>query len=89
MRIPVSGSLSGSSIQHQGSIILGAFMNLIVKAATSPFTLIASAFGGSGGEQQEPPSGYIEFAPGYVTLTPESQQKLDTVAKGAGRIEPR
>ena len=25
-------------------------------------------------------SGYIEFTPGYATLTPDSQKKLDTVA---------
>src|SRR6202030_4414340 len=82
-----------------GAIVLGAFMNLIVKAATSPFTLIASAFGGGGaGAQQD--LGYIEFKPGYSRLTPDSQQKLDTVAKALadrtalklnieGRIDPK
>jgi uncharacterized protein involved in outer membrane biogenesis len=77
VRVPISGSLSDPQFSI-GSVILGAFMNLVVKAATSPFTLIAAAFGGNG-EQQD--LGYIEFAPGYVSLTPESQQKLDTVAK--------
>src|SRR6202030_4489395 len=82
-----------------GAIVLGAFMNLIVKAATAPFTLIASAFGGSGGGAQQD-LGYIEFKPGYSTLTPDSQQKLDTVAKALadrtalklnieGRIDPK
>ncbi len=79
VRIPISGSLSDPQFSI-GSIILGAFMNLIVKAATAPFSLIAAAFGGSGsGAQQD--LGYIEFKPGYSTLTPDSQQKLDTVAK--------
>jgi uncharacterized protein involved in outer membrane biogenesis/outer membrane protein OmpA-like peptidoglycan-associated protein len=77
VRVPVSGSLSDPQFSI-GKVILSAFMNLIVKAATSPFTLISAAFGGNG-EQQD--LGYIEFAPGYVNLTPESQQKLDTVAK--------
>jgi hypothetical protein len=97
VRIPISGSLSDPQFSI-GSIILGAFMNLIVKAATAPFSLIAAAFGGSGGSQQE--LGYIEFAPGYSTLTPESQQKLDTVAKALadrtglklniqGRVDPK
>jgi len=96
LRIPVSGSLSDPQFSI-GSIILGAFMNLIIKAATSPFTLLAAAFGGNG-EQQD--LGYIEFAPGYATLTPESQQKLDTVAKAladrtalklniSGRVDPK
>ncbi len=44
VRIPISGSLSDPQFSI-GSIILGAFMNLIVKAATAPFSLIASAFG--------------------------------------------
>ena len=44
--------------------------------------------------------GYIEFTPGYSTLTPDSQQKLDTVAKALadrtalklnieGRVDPK
>ena len=96
VRIPISGSLSDPQFSI-GSIILGAFMNLIIKAATSPFTLLAAAFGGNG-EQQD--LGYIEFVPGYATLTPASQQKLDTVAKALadrtalklnieGRVDPK
>jgi hypothetical protein len=98
VRIPISGSLSDPQFSI-GAIVLGAFMNLIVKAATAPFSLIAAAFGGSGGGAQQD-LGYIEFKPGYSTLTPESQQKLDTVAKALadrtalklnieGRIDPK
>ena len=72
--VPVSGSLSDPQFSI-GGVVLGAFMNLIVKAATSPFSLLAAAFGG-GNEDL----GNVEFAPGYSTLTPESQKKLDTVA---------
>ena len=100
VRVPISGSLSDPQFSI-GSIILGAFMNLIVKAATAPFSLIASAFGsvtGGGGAPQD--LAYIEFVPGYSTLTPESQQKLDTVAKALadrtalklnieGRVDPK
>jgi hypothetical protein len=96
LRIPISGSLSDPQFSI-GSIVLGAFMNLIVKAATSPFSLLAAAFGGNGAQED---LGYIEFAPGYVTLTPASQQKLDTVAKAladrtalklniSGRVDPK
>ncbi len=98
VRIPISGSLSDPQFSI-GAIVLGAFMNLIVKAATAPFSLIAAAFGGSGGGAQQD-LGYIEFKPGYSTLTPDSQQKLDTVAKALadrtalklnieGRIDPK
>jgi hypothetical protein len=76
LRVPVSGSLSDPQFSI-GSVILSAFMNLLVKAVTSPFSLIAAAFGGSGAQQD---LGYIEFTPGYATLTPDSQKKLDTVA---------
>ena len=98
VRIPISGSLSDPQFSI-GAIVLGAFMNLIVKAATAPFSLIAAAFGGVGGGAQQD-LGYIEFKPGYSTLTPDSQQKLDTVAKALadrtalklnieGRVDPQ
>jgi hypothetical protein len=97
LHIPVSGSLSDPQFSIS-DIVWGAVKNLVVKALTSPFTLLASAFGGGSGAQQD--LGYIEFAPGYMTLTPESQQKLDTVAKAlaerpglklniSGRVDPK
>jgi hypothetical protein len=99
VRVPISGSLSDPQFSI-GSVILGAFMNLIVKAATAPFSLIAAAFGSvtGGGSQQD--LAFIEFAPGYSTLTPDSQQKLDTIAKALadrtalklnieGRVDPK
>jgi len=96
LRVPVSGSLSDPQFSI-GSVILSAFMNLLIKAVTSPFSLIAAAFGGSGAQQD---LGYIEFAPGYATLTPDSQKKLDTVATAladrtalklniSGRVDPQ
>jgi uncharacterized protein involved in outer membrane biogenesis len=99
VRIPISGSLSDPQFSI-GAIILGAFMNLIVKAATAPFSLIASAFGSVTGGGAPQNLAYIEFAPGYSTLTPDSQQKLDTVAKALadrtalklnieGRVDPK
>ena len=97
LQIPVSGSLSDPQFSI-GAVVWSAIKNLVVKALTSPFTLLSAAFGGSGGAQQD--LGYIEFAPGYSTLTPESQQKLDTVAKAladrtglklniSGRVDPK
>ncbi len=99
VRIPISGSLSDPQFSI-GAVILGAFMNLIVKAATAPFSLIASAFGSVTGGGAPQDLAYIEFKPGYSTLTPESQQKLDTVAKALadrtalklnieGRVDPK
>jgi uncharacterized protein involved in outer membrane biogenesis len=91
--VPVTGSLSDPEFSLSG-VILDAFVNLIVKAVTSPFSLIASAFG----TQED--LDYVEFAPGLATLTPDSQQKLATIARAlqdrpalrldiSGRVDPQ
>ncbi|KVC48728.1 DUF748 domain-containing protein [Burkholderia diffusa] len=76
VNLPVSGSLSNPEFSV-GGLIWRAVLNLIAKAVTSPFTLLANAFGGSGGEDL----GYVEFAPGSYALTDAQQKKLDTVVK--------
>ncbi|HVN64856.1 MAG TPA: DUF748 domain-containing protein, partial [Candidatus Binataceae bacterium] len=98
LNVPVSGSLNDPHFSI-GSVIFGVFENLIVKAATSPFTLIASTFGSiSGGGSQD--LSYIEFAPGYDTLSAESRSRLDTIIKAmkarpglkldiSGRVDPK
>ena len=53
-----------------------AFVNLIARAVTAPFSLLASAFGGSGGEEL----GYIEFDPGTSDISQASAAKLDKLA---------
>lgn len=93
INLPVSGSLSDPEFSI-GGVILRVIVNLLTKAITSPFSLIASAFGGSGEEL-----GYIEFAPGSSTLTDEARKKIETVGKAlndrpslrleiSGRIDP-
>ena len=76
VNLPVSGSLSNPEFSV-GGLIWHAVLNLIAKAVTSPFTLLANAFGGGGGEDL----GYVEFAPGSYQLTDAQQKKLDTVVK--------
>jgi uncharacterized protein involved in outer membrane biogenesis len=91
--VPVTGSLSDPQFSLSG-VILDAFVNLIVKAARSPFSLIAAAFG------TEEALEYVEFAPGLATLTPDSQPKLATIAQAlqdrpalrldiSGRVDPQ
>ncbi|RXV68360.1 DUF748 domain-containing protein [Burkholderia stabilis] len=75
VNLPVSGSLANPEFSV-GGLIWHAVLNLIAKAVTSPFTLLANAFGG-GGEDL----GYVEFAPGTYALTDTQQKKLDTVVK--------
>jgi len=93
VNIPVSGSLSNPEFSI-GGLIWKAVLNLIAKAVTAPFTLLANAFGG-GGEDL----GYVEFAPGTATLTDADNKKLDTIVKALddkpsvkidliGRVDP-
>lgn len=52
--LPLSGSLSGSLNGPQFSIdpiVIKIIINVIVKASTAPFSLLAAAVGGSGGDR--------------------------------------
>ncbi|MQR01239.1 DUF748 domain-containing protein [Glaciimonas soli] len=93
--LPISGTLSDPEFSI-GGIIVRIFINLIAKAVTSPFALISSAFGGSGGDEL----GYAEFPPGSATLSTATQGKLDIIAKALndrpalkldliGRVDPQ
>jgi hypothetical protein len=91
--VPISGSLSNPQFSI-GQVVWQAFSNLILKAVTSPFALLASAMG-SANQQLD----HVEFAPGLATLTPDSQARLNTLATAlkdrpalrlsiAGRVDP-
>jgi Domain of Unknown Function (DUF748) len=98
VRVPVSGSLNDPHFSP-GSAILHALANLIVKAATAPFSLLASAIGtGKGGADED--YSHIVFAPGLATVTAANKTKLDSLAKAlknrpalklniVGRVDPR
>ncbi len=75
VNIPVSGSLANPEFSI-GGVIWRAFVNLIEKAVTAPFSLLANAFGG--GSQD---LGYVEFDPGSAKLTDSTTNKLDTILK--------
>ena len=75
INLPVSGSINDPQFRLAPTIFKLIF-NLIGKAITAPFSLIASAFGGGA----EAPS-QVVFAPGSAVLAPENQQRLETVAK--------
>jgi hypothetical protein len=78
VNLPVSGSLSNPEFSI-GGLIWHAVLNLLQKAVTAPFSLIAHAFGGSGEEL-----GYVEFEPGSAQLTEDDNKKLDTIVKALG-----
>jgi len=74
LNIPVSGSLDDPKFSVF-SVILKIILNLLVKAATSPFALLGAVFGG--GEQLD----YMEFDYGSAEIKGESTTKLDTLIK--------
>ncbi|WP_324433034.1 DUF748 domain-containing protein [Ottowia sp.] len=74
--LPISGSLNDPQFSV-GPIIVKAIVNLIGKAITAPFTLLARALGGSAGDDMSS----IAFAPGSAQLQPKAREQLDKIAK--------
>ena len=72
--LPVTGSLDDPKFSVW-QVILHILVNLIAKAATSPFALLGAVFGG--GEELS----YIEFDYGSTVITDANLKKLDTVSK--------
>jgi hypothetical protein len=73
--LPISGSLNDPQFSL-GPIIVKVIINVIVKAITAPFSLLANAFGGSGEELST-----VGFNAGSAELGPEAKAGLDKVAK--------
>jgi uncharacterized protein involved in outer membrane biogenesis len=94
--LPISGSLDDPQFSV-GGIILRIVINLITRAVTAPFTLLASAFGGGSGGGED--LAYIEFDNGRATLDKADQAKIATLARALsnrpalnleimGRVDP-
>ncbi|MFA6289658.1 MAG: DUF748 domain-containing protein [Opitutaceae bacterium] len=73
--LPVKGSLDDPNFKI-GKVVLRVIVNLLVKAATSPFSLIGSMFGGGGDELA-----WQEFAPGAVSPLDTETKKTETLRK--------
>jgi hypothetical protein len=93
LEVPVDGSLDDPEF-HVGKVVWETVLNILAKAATSPFSLIGAAFGGGGEEL-----GYQDFVPGRSELMPDDNKKLDTLVRAlsdrpglsleiAGSIDP-
>ncbi len=93
--LPIGGSLDDPQFSV-GGIIWQLIVNIITKAITAPFSLLAAAFGGgSGGDELS----YIEFDNGRANLNPSAQAKIATLTKAlnnrpalnlelSGRVDP-
>ena len=75
INLPVSGSLNDPQFRL-APLIFRLIFNLIGKAITAPFSLIASAFGGGGPEMSQVP-----FGEGRPSLDAAGRERLDAVAK--------
>ena len=72
--LPVTGSLDDPKFSVWG-IIIKILINLISKAATSPFSLLGAVFGG--GEELS----FVEFDYGSTTVAEPNAKKLETIVK--------
>mgnify|MGYP006198362543 CR=1 FL=1 len=70
INLPVSGSINDPQFRL-APIIFKLIFNLIGKAITAPFSLLAGALGGGGDELSQ-----VAFAPGSTVLNDEGRQRL-------------
>lgn len=73
--VPVAGDVNDPSFRI-GKVVMRVIVNLLTKAAVSPFKLLGSMFGGGGDELA-----WQEFNPGTVELKPGEEAKLGTLVK--------
>lgn len=76
--LPLTGSLDDPQFRI-APLVWKAFLNLVTKAATAPFSLIAGLVGGS--EDMDA----LAFVAGDATLSPENVEKLGALAKALGQ----
>ena len=76
INLPISGSLNDPQF-NIGAVVWNVITNLVTKALTAPFSLLANAFGGSDDEDLSA----VNFAPGSSALASDVAQSLDKVAK--------
>lgn len=72
LRLPVSGRIDDPEFSI-GGIILKMIKNILVKAATAPFSLISASFG------SDEDLSHFEFDAGSAELTDADKAKLDTL----------
>ncbi len=75
LNLPVNGNLDDPTFRV-GPVVWKVLVNLLSKAVTSPFSALASLFGGSGEELQ-----YVSFEPGVATLDDTQKAKLDKLGQ--------
>lgn len=75
IHLPIQGSLNDPQFSL-GGIIFDAFINLIARAVTAPFSLLGAALGGGGEELSA-----INFEPGFSRIGEKEEKSLQTLAE--------
>src|SRR5699024_7683870 len=81
LNLPVHGDLSNPQFAI-GPLIWKVFVNVLTKAVTSPFHLLAGLVSGSGDHLD-----HVDFAPGKAGLSSQSEKALSNLA-GALKERP-
>ena len=85
LELPISGSLDDPQFDV-GALVGQLLGSLLKKAVTSPFSLLAAAFGGSPGSpgaagDASQDLAFVEFAPGHSDLDAADVRKLETMVR--------
>jgi hypothetical protein len=72
--LPIEGTTDDPDFRV-GKIIWKVILNILVKAATSPFSLLGALFGGGSGDEMS----HVDFQYGSAMLTEQEQKKVDKV----------
>jgi hypothetical protein len=74
--VPVTGNVDDPGFRLY-KVVWKAFGDVVVKAVTSPFTLLGKMFGGGGGDKLD----VIDFQAGTPELTPSADKSLQNLSK--------
>jgi hypothetical protein len=75
IKLPITGDMNSPDFAI-GGILMKAFVNLITKAVTSPFSMVANLVGGDPDKLKS-----VDFAPGDATLSASNIEQLTTLAE--------
>jgi len=78
VNLPIQGDMSDPEFSV-GQIVMRAFVNLLVKAAASPFSMLGSLAEMAGFSSEE--LGQVSFVPGSVQLADNEAEKLSALAQ--------
>jgi len=78
IELPVSGSLDDPQFSV-GGLVWKIILNILTRAVTAPFSLLAAAFSGGGVSGDE--LSYVEFDVGRATLNEAGKTKIAALAK--------